>query len=41
MNMIEDNKADYEKDPKAFNETVFVGYFQDVVNKVGALNIQL
>ena len=41
MNMIEDNKADYEKDPKAFNETVFVDYFQNVMDKVASLNIQL
>ena len=34
MNMIEDHKADYEKDPKKFNETIFVVYFQNVMNKV-------
>lgn len=41
MNLIEDNKEEYEKNPQAFNETTFVKYFQTVMDKVEQRNVEL
>ena len=41
MNMIEDHKDEYQKDNKKFNETIFVEYFENVMNKVEERNISL
>ena len=41
MNFIEDNMNAYEKDELAFNETIYVSYFSDTVDKAKTLNVNL
>ena len=41
MNFMEDNMNAYEKDEQAFNETIYVSYFSDTVDKTKKLNVNL